>query len=465
MNGRTILAVDTLGDALVARIVRAPFPVGATALCPLTLRVAQFTGPDAIVDTRGRGKAVRDALRQHPSLSGILDELRRVMPHQVSPLLVQLGLSDAELVHWETLCDIDDTFVALDPRWPIARIVDPVNAPQRPPCELTTPVRLMAVISALGIRDQQREWQLLRDAVVTARADGLPVLLKVLVGDPALYGVIAGEKAAGLAQLELGAIEDTPARLTQAIRAWSPNVLHVFCHGHADTAGQALELATANDHVQHAAGDPHTVAGSVRVPAPSLARLGESLGNPWLLVLNCCSSGQAATGLQSMASQVVSTGFPAVVAMVEPVDAHDAYEFTRAFYPAALAALRQAQAALAGATSTTLEWTPVLSHARAAIAQRPDRDDASPEWALPVLYVRGLDAQVFIRPLAAGTAEPAADTGTHRHRVQAETFAAWLRTAGQQMPPDDRHAVMTIALADVPTELWPDIDGNFEHGR
>lgn len=462
MNARTILAVDAMGEHLFARIVRAPFPVSGQLMHPLPLRAEQLPPLDSERAVLERGKMVRDALRGHQGISGLLDDLSRTLPHQVSPLFIQLTPSEAELINWEMLCDTHEAFVALDPRWPIARIVDPINAPQRPPCELSTPIRLMAVISALGIRDQRKEWELLRDAVSDARGKGQAVKLKVLVGDSDLHARVA-QDIAGLADTEVGPVEQTPARLTQQISTWAPNILHFFCHGQTDAVGQSLELATAADHLQHAAAPADVVAGSVRISAQNLARLGESLANPWLLVLNCCSGAKAGLGLQSMATQVVSTGYPAVVAMIEPVNASDAYEFTRAFYPEAFAALRQAAAALHNSGSTLLEWTQIMYHARSAILQaKIERSaDRSPEWSLPVLCVRGLDAQMFIRPLS--ETQGLSEDDRRKYRLQAGVAAQWLRTAGQQMGEAERRLVMQSVLEKVPRSLWPDSDGRFDH--
>lgn len=462
MSERTILAVDTLGDRFVARIVRAPFPVDDQGIALLDL------DPDALPDLQtdaavlARGKMVRDALRQNQGISGALDQLSKALPNQVRPLFVMLRPSDAERINWEMLCDGQDAFFALDERWPIARIIDPINAPPRLPCELTTPVRVMAVISALGIRDQRKEWEQLRDAVNYARGQGLKVKLKALIGDSALFKAIEQEiaqaKAAGAPgadDTEVGAIETTPTRLTQRIREWGPNILHAFCHGRADAGGQALEFATANDHLQFAAKDPDTTAGSVVVSAQSLVTLGASLTNPWLMVLNCCSSGKAGVGLQSMANQIVSRGFPAVVAMMEPVAANDAYEFTRAFYPRVFDLLKTASDALAHSASAPLEWTPAMHQVRCAIAELDGREaENSPEWSLPVLYLRGLDEQVFVRPtgLSAKQAE--------EYRVRVETVAAWLRTAGQQLTEAQRIEAMQAALASVPPAFWPSPDGS-----
>lgn len=457
---RTIFGIEAMGDKLFAKVVRSPFAILAQGMQPLPLHPDQLPGLDTNAAVLERGKMVRDALRQHEGISGVLDDLGRTLSPQISPLFVQISPSFAELINWEMLCDAQEAFIALDPRWPIARIIDPVHAPQRPPCELTTPIRLLAIISALGIRDQRKEWERLRDTVLQARHDGLRILVKVMIGAPALFDAVKQEIQVGLADVEVAGIEQTSSRMTRAIREWAPNILHIFCHGHADALGQALELATAADHLAHVAGDP-AATGSVRITSQDLTGLATSLRNAWLLVLNCCASGKAGVGLHSMAGKAISSGFPSVVAMLEPVDASDAYEFTRAFYPEAFFALRDARDALRNQSSTSVEWAPILFHARTAIAQLDKRDaQSAPEWSLPALYVRGLDAQTFIRPLdkTHGLSQDTLD----KLRLQAERTAQWLRTAGQQMNEADRVQVMELVLAAVPKELWPNPDGRFD---
>lgn len=458
MSTRTIFGIEAMGDKLFAKVVRSPFAIPAQGMQPLELHPDQLPAMDSDAAVLERGKMVRDALRQHLDISSVLDDLGKTMPPQIYPLLVQISPSFAELINWEMLCDVQEAFIALDPRWPVARIIDQVHAPPRPPCELATPIRLLAVISALGIRDQRKEWDRLRDTVLQARLDGLRIVVKVMIGDGGMFEAVKQEQ---VADVEVAAIEQTSSRMTRAIREWAPNILHVFCHGHADALGQALELATATDHLVHAAGDQADTAGSVLITSRDLAYLAASLRNAWLLVLNCCASGRAGVGLHSMAGQAVSSGFPAVVAMLEPVDASDAYEFTRAFYPEAFIALRDARDALRNQSSTSVEWAPVMYNARTAIAQLDDRvaEDA-PQWSLPALYVRSLDAQIFIRPVdkTHGLSQNELD----KFRLQAEKTAQWLCTAGQQMSEADRTQVMELVLADVPKELWPTPDGRFD---
>jgi hypothetical protein len=462
MSERTVLAVSALGDRLIARIVRAPFQVLGESLDILDLDPDQMPDLQTNDSVLARGKLVRDALRKNQGIRDLLDALSATMAHQVRPLCVQLGRSDAERINWEMLCDQNDAFVALDQRWPIARIIDPINATQRIRRELTTPVRLMAIISALGIRDQRTEWESLRQAVEYARGIGLRVVFKAMIGDSDLLNeieqAISAEKAAnkpGANDIEVAAIEATPARLTQSIRMWSPNILHLFCHGNADSEEQSLEFATANDHEQFKAKDPNTTAGSVVVDARKLVDLSGLLVNPWLLVLNCCSSGKAGLGLQSMANQIVSRGFPAVVAMTESVGAKDAYELTRAFYPQAFDLLKTTSDQLTQHSSVSLDWAPLMHQVRYAICGLGGRvAENSPEWSMPVLYLRGVDPHEFDRPQGL-TPQQLED-----YRVIVEWTANWLRTAGTHLTEAQRIEAMEDALKHVPRSLWPSVNGN-----
>ena len=401
---RTVLSVEAFAgnqdddvEQLTVRVIRSPFNVDKADRSRLLQldpgKQADWGSPDGV---RSRGRAVRESLKSHPGVGEVLKQLFTTPIGTTPSLFVMLSRSEAEQISWETLCDGNDKFVALDARWPISRITDPMSGIARPPAELKLPVRMMVLISALGIKGQVKEWQVLRDGVVAARAAGLPVVVKVMVGEQSLHDAIAADVAAGLAGVELAAIEKAPTRVIQDIRDWQPNIVHVFCHGRSDAAGQGIELANGNDYANTGA-----TSGSVRIGVDPLASLGASLANPWLLALNCCSGGQAATNLQSIAYTVVSNGFPAAVAMLEPVDAGDAHEFARAFYRSLFASLAKAAQALQQAARVPFEWSEAMVDARTAICELHDSDSNNArEWTLPVLYVRGIEPFTFDRPPA-----------------------------------------------------------------
>jgi hypothetical protein len=460
---RTVFTVDALGGPdvgsgtamMMVKAERAPIMVpAAMQYRPFTLLAQNLPAWGIENAVRERGRLVRRELRKHPGLSTILDMLAHTPPGDVNPIYLKLAEGEAELITWETLCDENDQFLALDQRWPIGRITDPLSGHNRPPPVLRTPVKVLAVISAYGISGQKKEWEMLRDAAQAARAAQLDVRLRLLVGDNETYAAIKEGIDAGLDWVELSHVEKTGARVIQDIVAWAPNVVHFFCHGSAGIApsDQAIELATASDYE---AGS----GGSVKIRVGQLAGLSSTLDNQWLLTLNCCSGGEATKELQSIAHQVVSAGCPAAVAMIEPVAACDAHEFTHAFYHRLFDELRRMVATLTQQEQASFEWAQALHDARTAICALHN-DDApnAREWALPVLYVRGVDPLPFQRPHLAVSEVAAAE-----FKLQARVIAGWLETVRGETSEERRLAVMAKALADVPKSYWPNVDGEFEH--
>jgi hypothetical protein len=460
---RTVLQVDRLGiidpatgsETMVIKAVRAPVQVvEAQVAQPFKLSPTELPGWETPNAVRQRGELVRARLRTHPGIAKLLDQLEHTPLGNVSPLYVVLSEGDAELITWETLCNAKGEFVTLDQRWPIGRISDPMSGFTRPPASLRLPVKIMAIISAFGVHGQGKEWELFRTALLKARTEGLDVRLKLLVGDPGLRAVIDQAIAEGLAHVEVGHIDKTASRVIQEVIAWGPNVIHFFCHGVADATEQSLELATGSDYQA-----PGTTTGTVRVRTKQLVDMSFALSNPWLLTLNCCASGQAARDLQSMAHQVVSAGFPAAVAMLEPVDASDAHEFTRAFYTAILSSLQQASAALATAPRVPFQWVHAMYGARAAICQLHHDDPSnSRQWALPVVYVRGIEPFHFERPHAHVPDDLARD-----YMLKARLVAEWLQGVRDDTSEQKRRAVMEKTLAGIPEPFWPTPDGLFPH--
>ncbi|TFY85148.1 CHAT domain-containing protein [Pseudomonas kairouanensis] len=451
---RAVLSIDAYGDTLYAQVMRTPFPTnGPYPPCPFPLapeHLAVLTQQNAVL---ARGAAVRNALRSHQGICEVLDAMNTLPLNDIRPLFIMLDDASSQRINWEMLCNTSDQFVALDSRWPIGRIVNQTSAYPIPPSELVTPVRIMVVLSALGIDDQENEWTALRDAVIQGRKIGLEISVNILVGRKDLYDSIRAEVAAGLADVNVEAMPSNASDLTQAIRNWSPHILHFFCHGLSDSNGQQLELATSADHTRHDA-DPLAVPhGSVTVTTQHLTKLGMTLKNPWLMVLNCCSSGKATQTAPSMAAKVCAAGIPAVVAMMEPVTSADAYRFTRAFYPETLVSILQARTDLNTQASTTLELAPIMYYVRDAIAQsRAGNLPNSPHWSLPVLYVRSVDAQLFVRPLAADNA------------VRLRTTAQLLIATGAKIPPELADEIVNKILDDIPQDQRPNAQGGFTHG-
>ena len=458
---RTVITVDPSGsidpntnlEQFVMKIERhsANIP-GMTHVRPLDIApLPAWSTPNAVV---ARGSLLRDALRKHAGIAAVLDSLGQAPAGAQAPLYVKLSEGDAELIAWETLCDVAGKFVALDRRWPIGRITDPASTITRPSPLFRLPVRIMAVISAHGIAGQEREWEMLRAAADDAHAAGLPVEVSVLTGDPTVHALITADIATR-PWVSVAGVDASGAKVLAAIRRWHPNIIHFFCHGRANDSEQLLEFAAASDY-----GDVNILNGSVTITGDQLAAFGEALDNPWLLVLNCCEGAQASHESLSLAHRVVSSAFPAAFAMLEPVDAADAHEFTRAIYASLLTELGTVQARLDKGETVRFEWASITHDARDAInALHAGNAAAQREWALPALYVRGVDAMEFRAAPAAAT-----DDSIGAQKAALDTVVVWLRSVKDSLSEERRKAAMAKALtqAGVPEALWPDVDGTFD---
>lgn len=459
---RTVLTVNPSGDkdpASGADIVhvsadRSPFNIPLAGQSkPVVLSAQQLPDWTAVGGVRLRGLWVRDALYQHQGVATLLGQLSQVPNGQIHPIFVRLRDGNAEMISWETLCDSQDQFLALDSRWPVGRISDPMATAHRPSPVFRLPVKILAAISAIGVPNQQKEWKVLLTALDRARKNGLDLEALVLIGDSSWRPEVEAAIAAQRPWLRVSHVEKTGARVVQEITEWQPNIVHFFCHGYSGMAGQALELATNTDYQTGA------TTGSVRIAARNLEDLGQNLANPWLMTLNCCSGAEAASDLQSMAHAVVASGFPAAVGMLEPVDATDAHEFTRAFYSTLFSQLRQVRTALQGKARVPFEWAGAMYDARSAICQLHQHDAPSArEWALPVLYVRGMDPLNFENPPADS------EMVASGYRLRARTLAEWLRGPGATMTAEQRREIMKVTLHDIPPAYWPNDDGTFRDG-
>jgi hypothetical protein len=466
-----VLCLDQYGDidantgaqAMVLKVDMSPF-VNAEAkkfqlfkLAPQDL--PSWRTPNGVVE---RGRRVKAELDKHPGVRTVLAQLWAVPPGQLSPIFIKLSRGDAELLTWETLCNEQDKFVALDRRWPIGRISVPRSGYGRPPAAFREPIRMMVVISALGIHQQVKEWTLIHAEAENASALGLNIRLRVLCADPQTRTAVDQTIANGANWIEVAPIGTTPQRILQDIGKWSPNILHFFCHGVSSDDEQFIELATASDYL-----DNQATAGSVRIPTEQLVDLSGQLTNPWLLTLNCCSGGQAAGELQSIAHQVVAAGFPAAIAMLEPVNASDAHEFTRAFYSSLFTKLDNVRQRLnEKAVRVSFEWAEPLFDARTAISDlHAAGPKSSPEWAVPVLYVSGIEPMHFERPpnLGGAAALPVSEVSAGDFKLRARLVAEWLALIKETMTASQREAVMKEVLSNVPKNYWPTVDGTFPH--
>ena len=400
-------------DELSFRLLRGPRP-------PLDRKPRRFTcrsadmpagipAPAAAGWIGEYGKRLWDGLADHPEVHSALRYAIGQPPGDPQTIMFELQDQRAELFNWEMLCDDTGRFLALDERWPIGRIAEAgVDRAGAVP-EFFTPLRIMAVLSALGASADE-EWDNLYASARDARAAGLPVNLRVLVGEAPLLARVE-EQAAADPALSVAPVTDSAGDVLSAIRDAKPHILHFFCHGTAEQGQPRLLLATPQDFDR----------GRVRLPSSPTVRLHVALLQEllptirtWLVVLNCCEGGKAAQDVHSLAHSLATAGVPAAIGMREAVPVRAAREFSRVFYRELLTEFVSILTPPAGApVEKDVGWARVLAAPRAALVERYEHDATTyREWTLPVLYTGFDPFRVRVmpsRPPATATApvEPA----------------------------------------------------------
>jgi hypothetical protein len=337
--------------------------------------------PSGFADGRSTVKEIGaylvNGLRAHPAVRTALKRLLESVPRDgVSPLYIRLT-PDAEGLPWETLFDKSARFLALDPRWPVARM-GRAGGRRTPTIDFEPPLRVMAVLAAANV-DATAEWTGLYAALQGA---GFPVSLRVLVAQRDLYELI-GQASDPNVAVSVAYVPGGRAILDE-FGSFRPNLLHFFSHGHVLHGFPEIDVATLSTWPNPAAG------GSVILDPQSLA-MQPLLDSVWVLTLNICRGAQAG-GAGSLAYSLLSSGFPVVAGMREPVSESDAHAFCRRFYRSLMALLSQI---VPSGPEVELDLAAALYEPRMEICDEHrgassclDAASSSSEWSLPVLYVR-----------------------------------------------------------------------------
>jgi hypothetical protein len=235
----------------------------------------------------------------------------------------------------------------------------------------------MVIISALGV-DAIPEWDAIYNAVTVARTAGLPIRVFAAIGDENL-----SNKVSAIADNQLTSVSiANQVDLLSQIDEFSPHLIHFFCHGSTAFGQSELQLATFND-----AG---TNNSSVKLTIDDLlTNIG--VRDAWLVALNCCEGGAATKEVHLLTRSLVSQGVYAAVGMMEAVDALDAHEFCKYFYPAVFTKVNATLQGVKNGNVEALDWVSALHRPRVAIKERHKNEKNEPigrQWALPVLYVQ-----------------------------------------------------------------------------
>ena len=285
----------------------------------------------------------------------------------------------------------DHEFLALQPKWPIARVGDTRTSRAR---VFHAPVRVLAVMSALGVSARE-DWNGLRRAVESAREIGLQVHVTAIVGEKSLLKdlqdlVEAQDASDDPVWLTAVGLQDQQT-IEQHLVGKPVHILHFFCHGLTAYGGWSLSLATSSDqrdYAESAGGDPAdpetATTGSVVVNLPTLKNMVSGC-EPWLVTLNCCSSAATATQTQtqSLAQDVVEAGAGAAMGWRTPVSPEQANVLSRTLFNGVFREIHERIKRAQQYDRLTVEFATLGYDLRNTLHN--DYPDAS--WTLPVLYV------------------------------------------------------------------------------
>jgi len=326
--------------------------------------------------------------------------------HQPTPIYLEFwtNAAKAERFPWEALHDRAQDFLALDAKWPVARMVNRYLIPPSARRSLiqtaqsSRPIlKVLAILSAARI-DASGEWDALHNAFThAAHRAGFDLRIHVLYGESKLESHIKKTQSNALTMLEWQQQphKDPPVRLDgvakpldvlNAIQSFDPHVIHFFCHG-TTSGGPSLRIAHAGDY------QGNVRRGSVKLSA-GLLKSQCSKAQVWMVVLNCCDSAKSTADLHSLARSLVGDEIPVVFAMREPVEKRDANAFAKTFYTELVDRIDRE---LTKSPGGAIDWAEITWKPRYEMHQTSSsaagKVNTSPadrkEWTIPVLYVAG----------------------------------------------------------------------------
>jgi hypothetical protein len=342
---------------------------GSIPLSPAVVQMGQGQLAPKVVSQAGRW--LYDLLAKNSSVKQGLD-LALAGGDDQFPIYIEIRSDHADELPWETLFSPNRSFLALDQRWPIARIASSKDDTKR--YYFDPPVKIMVVLAATGV-DATPEWDALWRVISTAK---VATKVQVMLCQDSLKQQIDDLNNQSIAASYLEGAFD----LRNAIESFDPNIIHFFCHG-VTGSNPRLLLSTRSDWLKE--------KSSVEITPFDLGRINPATRNTWLVTLNCCLGAAPVAQAQSLARRLVMEGFPAAIGMRELVASTDAHTFCRGLYNLVLSELFKAD------TQSQVEicWPKLLFEARGRLATEHANGQAMPgaaeelkEWTLPVLYTK-----------------------------------------------------------------------------
>ena len=381
-----VVNVDPLqtGDGSVCSVARAPFDLDN----PHAVQVVQFddvanlVGPNVV---RQIGEQLAALIRGNQTVNDALKMAFQQPARTSLPICFRVGDPVAHALSWEALVD-GGGFVALDDRWPIARIARGGVVPEGAERPFAPPLRLLLVLSAVG-RPAIREWTGIYGAVEAARNQRFPVDVTLFAGEE--ENVIDVVAALNDPHVTVRPVPGTASQLLEAIEEEAPHLVHFYCHGSIVDRDRRLEIGTITDH------DNNANTSSIILRVEELGTAAAATGT-WAVTLNTCRGADAGDEALTHAEELVNKGVPVAIGMRRLIDADDAITFSGAFYPAVFAAVKDATDPINGEPRLVV-WPDTLVRARRRLRDEhganPAADDA---WTVPVLYTCAGDFRLKI---------------------------------------------------------------------
>jgi CHAT domain len=333
------------------------------------------------------GEVLRDSLLVHKGISGRLDPWLKMEDKEFLSLQLQLESAIADQLPWEALVDHNRSFLALDMQSPLTRVL-PADRQDRIRREFpfVPPLRIACVLGAWwendGLTQQAEEWASVKAGII-ASANKLSMQVRVYSCAPELEAIVMTDIPPNV-EVQWHVINGTTPALLSDIAQFSPHILHLYAHGSTGDQ-QYLSVSTASDV---AMGKAH---GSLLLTPKDIRQVGDRDEYIWAIALNCCDSAALTIDGRHFAWQLIKFGFPAVIAMREPVKTTETRIVSRFFYEAAVRAVES----IPIGTRKDVEWASFLQRVRLELAGGNANAAQCKRWLIPVLYARTDPFQIF----------------------------------------------------------------------
>ena len=173
-----------------------------------------------------------------------------------------------------------------------------------------------------------------------------------------------------------------------------------------------------------------------------------------------------------MVRDLVASGVPAAVGMLEPIDALDAHAFCGGLYAALFENLCEVTHNGPVDSEVEINWAQALRRARLSVLNRHEDDpETHRQWTVPALYVRPERFRLLLANTGAeeDTGNAGGESGAvgisdpdemRRQLAVAQEVAAALQALPPGTPEALRQRLLTL-LGDMPAWMRPDSNGLF----